>query len=69
MILSTSLKTFEISKLGHYKSDTMKLDPDMYHLNTFHVSKNQGVKKWAGGLRKQKTNKKCSKINEILTLI
>ena len=27
----------------------MKLGPDMYHLNTFNVSKHKGVNKWAGG--------------------
>ena len=27
----------------------MKLDPDMYHLNTFDIPKHEGVNKWAGG--------------------
>ena len=27
----------------------MKLGPDMYHLNTFNISKNESANEWAGG--------------------
>ena len=27
----------------------MKLGPDMYHLNTSHIPKHEGVNKWVGG--------------------
>ena len=27
----------------------IKLVPDMYHLNTFHLNKNEGGSEWAGG--------------------
>ena len=46
----------------------MKLGSGVYHLNTFDVPKNEGVKEWAGVSRIQKTNKKCHKINKILPL-
>ena len=46
----------------------MKLGSGVYHLNTFDVPKNEGVKEWAGVSRIQKTNKKYHKINKILPL-
>ena len=46
----------------------MKLVPDMYHLNTFHLNKNEGSSEWAGGGRIQKTIKKCQEIHKIATL-
>ena len=27
----------------------MKLGPDMYHLNNFHLQENKGGSEWAGG--------------------
>ena len=47
----------------------MKLGPDMYHLNTFNILKNEDVNEWAGGgVRNQKTTGKCHGIKRILTL-
>ena len=46
----------------------MKLGPDMYLLNTFHIPKTEGVNEWAGEGRFQKTIKTCYKINKISTL-
>ena len=37
----------------------------MYHLNTFHLDKDEGGSKWAGGVRIQKTIKKYHEINQI----
>ena len=45
----------------------MKLGPDMHHLNTFHIAKHEGVNKWAGGGRNQKTTRICHEIKRILT--
>ena len=41
----------------------MKLGPDMYHLNTFHIHRNEGGSGLAGGPGIQKTIKKCHKIS------
>ena len=38
----------------------MKLGSGVYHLNTFDVPKNEGVKEWAGGSRIQKNQQKMS---------
>ena len=46
----------------------MKLGPDMYLLNTFHIPKNEGVNEWVEGRGIQKTTKKCHEINKISTL-
>ena len=46
----------------------MKLDPYLYHLNTFNIPNNDGVNKWVGGGRNQKTTRKCHEIKRILTL-
>ena len=46
----------------------IKLVPDMYHLNTFHLNKNEGGSEWAGGGRIQKTITKCQEIHKIATL-
>ena len=43
----------------------MKLGPDMYHLNTFNIPKYEGVNKWAGGGRNQKTTRKYHEIKRI----
>ena len=47
----------------------MKLGPDMYPLNTFNIPKriHEGVNKWAGGGRIQKTTRKCQEIKRIST--
>ena len=45
----------------------MKLVPDMYHVNTFNIPKHEGVNKWAGGGRNQKTTRKCHEIKRIST--
>ena len=45
----------------------MRLGPDMYHLNTFNITKHKGVNKWAVGERNQKTIRKCHEIKRILT--
>ena len=37
----------------------------MYHLNTFHLDKDEGGSKWAGGVCIQKTIKKYHEINQI----
>ena len=57
------MKTFEISKLEIYKSDT-KLGQDMYHLNTFNVPKHEGVNKWAGGDVTKKPPENVMKLRE-----
>ena len=44
----------------------MKLAPDIYHLNTFNIEKNEGVNEWTGGGRKQKI-RKCHRIKRIST--
>ena len=46
----------------------MKLGPDMYHLNIFHLHTNEGSSEWAGRGRIRKTINKCDEINEISTL-
>ena len=43
----------------------MKLGPDMYLLNTFHIPKNEGVNEWVEGRCIQKTTKKYYEINKI----
>ena len=46
----------------------MKLDPDMYHLNTFNIPEHEGVNKWADGAGNiQKTTRKCDEIKRIST--
>ena len=46
----------------------MKHGPDMYHLNTFHLLKNEGIEEWGSGCIIQKTTKKCHKINNFSPL-
>ena len=48
----------------------MKLGPDMYHLNIFHLHTRVAVGSsgWAGRGRIRKTINKCDEINEISTL-
>ena len=46
----------------------MRLGPDMNHLNTFHLHRNKGGSKWAGGGRIQKKIKKYNEFNKISTL-
>ena len=51
----------------------MKLGPYLYHLNTFNIANNEGVNEWAGwggggGLRNQKTTRKCHEIKRMSTL-
>ena len=46
----------------------MKLVPDMYHLNSFHLHRNEGGSEWAGDEHIPKTIKKWHEINKILTL-
>ena len=46
----------------------MKLGPDMYHLNTFNIPKNEGVSEWVGRGRNQKATRKHHKIKRISTL-
>ena len=41
----------------------MKLGPDMYHLNTFHIHRNEGGIELARGRGIQKTIEKCHKIS------
>ena len=45
----------------------MELGPDMYHLNTFHIPKHEGINKWVGGGHNQKATRNCHKIKRILT--
>ena len=45
----------------------MKLGPDMYPLNTFNIPNYEGVNKWMGRGRIQKTTRKCHVIKRILT--
>ena len=35
--------------MGTTNQTQMKLGPDMYHLSTFHLPRNEGVNQWAGG--------------------
>ena len=56
------MKTFEISKLENYKSDIMKLGPDMYPLNTFNKPKHESVNKWAGESATKKPLKNAMKL-------
>ena len=46
----------------------MKLGPNMYHLKTSHLLKNEGGSDWAGAGHIQKTIKKCHEINKMPTL-
>ena len=46
----------------------MKLDPYLYHLNTFNIPNNDGVNELVGGERNQKTTRKCHEIKRISTL-
>ena len=46
----------------------MKLDPNLYHLNTFNIPNNNGVNEWAGGGRNQTTTRKGHEIKRISTL-
>ena len=46
----------------------MKLEPYLYHLNTFNIPNNDGVNEWVGGGRNQKTIRKCHEIKSISTL-
>ena len=46
----------------------MKLVPDIYLLNTFHITKNDIVNECAGEGRIQKKNPKQHKINKVSTL-
>ena len=46
----------------------MKLDPYLYHLNTFNIPNNDGVNEWVGGECNQKTTRKCHEIQKISTL-
>ena len=45
----------------------MKLDPYLYHLNTFNIPNNDGVNEWVGGGRNRKTTRKCHEIKRIST--
>ena len=45
----------------------MKLDPYLYHLNTFNIPTNDGVNEWVGGAQ-PKNHQKCHEIKRILTL-
>ena len=42
----------------------MKLDPYLYHLNTFNIPNNDGVNEWVRGV----ATKKCHEIRRISTL-
>ena len=46
----------------------MKLGPDIYLLDTFHLLKNECVEEWGSGYIIQKTTKKCHKINNFSPL-
>ena len=46
----------------------IKLGPDMYHLNTFPLPRNEGVNRWAGEGACKKTKKTCHKNNKTSTL-
>ena len=46
----------------------MKLDPDIYHLNTFHIPKNEGVNDWVGGGASKKQPKNAIKLTKSLSL-
>ena len=39
----------------------------MYQLNTFKIPKHEGVNKWVGGGRNQKTTRKCHEVRRIST--
>ena len=42
----------------------MKLGPDMYHLNSFNIPKNEGVNEWAGGGATKKSPENAVKLRE-----
>ena len=44
----------------------MKFGPDLYHLNTFHIQKRDGVNKWVGGRCNQKATRNCHEMKRIL---
>ena len=48
----------------------MKLDPYLYHLNTFNIQNNDSDNEWVGGggVCNQKTTRKCHEIKGISTL-
>ena len=46
----------------------MKLGPDMYHFNTFHIHRNEGGIELARGRGIQKTIEKCHKISTNVAL-
>ena len=43
----------------------MKPGPNMYHLKTSHLHKNESGSDWAGGGHIQKTIEKCHEINKM----
>ena len=46
----------------------MKLGPEMYHVNTFHLDQNEGGSELAAGRGIQNTIKRCHEINKISAL-
>ena len=42
----------------------MKLDPYLYHLNTFNITNNEGVNEWVGGGETKKTPENVMKLRE-----
>ena len=63
MVLSAAKKTFEISKLGNYKSDVNETW-HMYHLNTFHLHTNGGGNEWVVGGAFKKPSKNAMKLTK-----
>ena len=57
MTVSAGTKIFENLKLEDHRSYTLKLARYVYHLNTFHLLKTEGVNQREG--RSKKANKKC----------
>ena len=43
----------------------MKLDPYLYHLNTFNIPNNDGVNEWVGGGAAKKPLENAKKLREI----
>ena len=65
LLLPKHLKFENSGTTNHIR---IKLAPDMYHLNTFPLPRNEGVNRWAGGGACKKTKRTCHKNNKISTL-
>ena len=66
MTVSAGTKIFENLKLEDHRSYTLKLARYVYHLNTFHLLKTDGVDQREG--TSKKNIKKCQELIKIVTL-